>query len=117
MDFFEALKRKAADTLTEGEGSPVIEEWAGINATIESLKEMMVGGSIDGKIVHQTIWGNPYTTLAIKVWPTRELKYKMPKRELRYSLVFQGHQGTAGEGVYVMVFRRKHGQMERRRAE
>lgn len=43
-DFFEALKKRAANALVRNDNGTAVysEEWAGINATIKALREMMV---------------------------------------------------------------------------
>jgi len=99
MDFFEALSKRAHNKVDVDEkryGSPPFEfavtGYGGIKATIEALKEMMVGEPQIGIVQH---WGDRRTFIN---YTPRDFAYQC-------CTTLEGHQGTNGEEVMVMVFR------------
>jgi len=80
MDFFEILHDRAHDKHPQQRYG----DWAdGIDATIETLQEMMIGEPMRAIIHHRTL---------------------MDKKYLFTYLHIAGHRGTDGQKVTVMVF-------------
>ncbi len=109
MEFFEELKQ-AAHNKFKGEPLP---PWSdgylfGVAATIEALREMMVGKPIEAIIEHEVHQDTESSNT--EEWTTIE---SHPLYLDRYAECgFGDHHGTDGEEVYVMVFRSRARQEE-----
>lgn len=83
MDFFEALKANALSKTDEFEG---------VHATIEALREMMAGEPMKAEIQHTVSEGYAYTEVAFE------------EHDMAHMWFF-GHHGTDGEEVAVFIVR------------
>lgn len=98
MDFFEELKERANKRTWCKNSFWRKRRQEGIDATIEALKEMMVGEPIRGRLNHDE---NPYKKGDMLTWVWTSDMFKGE----RCSLLAPGHHGTDGEEVAVLVIR------------
>lgn len=96
--FLKELKIRAAHTLVIKDNGAILysEEWAGINAVINTLEEMMIGEPVRAVMVHEIVGPMEFTSIFEADCEDYDEEEPMA--------VFEGLHGTHGGKATVVVF-------------